>query len=96
MTAAIPLGVGIYMPDDSHVSRARLWLARNPRTRDRAAIAAGVRRELPGLRHQDVGILMAEVLDSHLRETFGAASGHAPEVTAQSDELMRFVRSFLK
>jgi hypothetical protein len=39
---------------------------------------------------------MAEVLDSHLRETFGMTSGHAPEVTAQTEELMRFVRSFLK
>lgn len=63
MTAAIPLGVGIYMPEDAHVCRARLWLARNPRTRDRAAIAAGVRRELPGLRHQDVAVLMSEVLE---------------------------------
>ncbi len=63
MTAAIPLGVGIYMPDDAHVSRARLWLSTHPATRDRAAIAAGVRRELPGLRHQDVAVLMSEVLE---------------------------------
>lgn len=72
MTAAIPLGVGIYMPDDAHVSRARLWLARNPRTRDRAAIAAGVRRELPGLRYHDVPLLMKEVLA-------GLAEWQAPE-----------------
>ena len=72
MTAAIPLGVGIYMPEDAHVSRARLWLWAHPGTRDRAAIAAGVRRELPGRRHQDVGILMAEVLD-------GVGEWQAPE-----------------
>lgn len=72
MTASIPLGVGIYMPEDAHVSRARLWLAAHPGTRDRAAIAAGVRRELPGLRHQDVAVLMAEVLD-------GVGEWQAPE-----------------
>ena len=63
MTADMPLGVGIYMPEDEHVARARWWLAAHPGTRDRAAIAAGVRRQLPGLRHQDVGILMDEVLE---------------------------------
>ena len=63
MTADMPLGVGIYMPEDEHVARAQWWLAAHPGTRDRAAIAAGVRRQLPGLRHQDVGILMDEVLE---------------------------------
>lgn len=52
-------------------------------------------QQLSALRGATTG-LMAEVLDSHLRETFGMTSGHAPEVTAQTEELMRFVRSFLK
>lgn len=65
MTAYDPLtvGCGLYVPDERHVARARWWLAAHPRTRDRAAIAAGVRRELTGLRAQDVAALMDEVLD---------------------------------
>jgi len=65
MTASHELtrGCGIYVVDDRHVARARWWLAAHPRTRDRAAIAAGLRRELRGLRHQDVPELLAEVLD---------------------------------
>ena len=40
--------------------------------------------------------LMAEVLDSHLRETFGQARGVAPEFEAEIEPLMRLVRSYLK
>jgi len=64
VTAYDPLtvGCGIYVVDECHVARARWWLAAHPRTRDRAAIAAGVRRELHGLRHQDVPALMEQAL----------------------------------
>ncbi len=40
--------------------------------------------------------LMAEVLDSHLRETFGQAQGTSPELEAEIGQLMRLVRSYLK
>jgi DNA-binding FrmR family transcriptional regulator len=40
--------------------------------------------------------LMAEVLDSHLRETFGATQGASPELEAEIGQLMRLVRSYLK
>lgn len=40
--------------------------------------------------------LMAEVLDSHLRETFGATPGASPELEAEIGQLMRLVRSYLK
>jgi len=40
--------------------------------------------------------LMAEVLDSHLRETFGTPAQNTPEVQAEIDHLMRLVRSYLK
>ncbi len=38
--------------------------------------------------------LMAEVLEIHLRETFG--SRHGPQVKAEAQRLMSLVRSFLK
>ena len=41
--------------------------------------------------------LMAEVLDSHLRETFGTAHDRTePAVQAEIDQLMRLVRSYLR
>ena len=96
MTAYDPLtaGVGIYVPDDRHVARARWWLAAHPRTRDRAAIAAGLRRELRGLRHQDVPELMDEVLDglgtwadpsdwpAEWPEPWGRGEAHAAAIAA--------------
>jgi hypothetical protein len=92
MTASHELtrGCGIYIVDDRHVARARWWLAAHPRTRDRAAIAAGLRRELRGLRHQDVPELMDEVLDglgawgdpagwpAEWPEPWGRGEAHAP------------------
>jgi hypothetical protein len=92
MTASHELtrGCGIYVVDDRHVARARWWLAAHPRTRDRAAIAAGLRRELRGLRHQDVPELMDEVLDglgtwadpagwpAEWPEPWGRGEAHAP------------------
>ena len=92
MTASHELtrGCGIYIVDDRHVARARWWLAAHPRTRDRAAIAAGLRRELRGLRHQDVPELMDEVLDglgtwgdpagwpAEWPEPWGRGETHAP------------------
>ena len=56
-------------------------------------------QQLSALRGATTG-LMAEVLESHLRETFGAATaeGKAPTVDTQAeiDQLMRIVRSYLK
>lgn len=52
-------------------------------------------QQLAALRGAATG-LMAEVLDSHLRETFGAAQGATPQVQAEIDQLMRLVRSYLK
>lgn len=52
-------------------------------------------QQLAALRGAATG-LMAEVLDSHLRETFGAAQGTTPQVQAEIDQLMRLVRSYLK
>jgi DNA-binding FrmR family transcriptional regulator len=40
--------------------------------------------------------LMAEVLDSHLRETFGQAQDAKPGMEAEIEQLMRLVRSYLK
>jgi DNA-binding FrmR family transcriptional regulator len=50
-------------------------------------------QQLSALRGATSG-LMAEVLDSHLRETFGAQNG--PEAQAETDRLMALVRSFLR
>ena len=60
---------------------------------------AALLQQLSALRGATTG-LMAEVLESHLHETFGAApaEGKAPAVDAQAeiDQLMRIVRSYLK
>lgn len=50
-------------------------------------------QQLAALRGATSG-LMAEVLESHIRETFGAR--HGPEVQIEVDQLMALVRSFLK
>ena len=52
-------------------------------------------QQLAALRGAATG-LMAEVLDSHLRETFGAGQNATPEVQAEIEQLMRLVRSYLK
>ena len=59
-------------------------------------------QQLAALRGATNG-LMAEVLESHLRETFlQSAQGHppapgpGPETESQIDDLMRIVRSYLK
>lgn len=52
-------------------------------------------QQLSALRGATTG-LMGEVLDSHLRETLGAAPGLAPEAQAELEQLMRIVRSYLK
>lgn len=45
--------------------------------------------------------LMAEVLESHFRETFGQSQSHlsgiaGPETDTQIDEIMRILRTYLK
>ncbi|SEI58299.1 metal/formaldehyde-sensitive transcriptional repressor [Achromobacter sp. NFACC18-2] len=57
-------------------------------------------QQLAALRGATNG-LMAEVLESHLRETFlqsaqGNPPAPRPETESQIDELMRIVRSYLK
>ena len=59
-------------------------------------------QQLSALRSATTG-LMAEVLESHLRETFGAAPAVAADeaapivdTEAEIDQLMRIVRSYLK
>ncbi len=52
-------------------------------------------QQLAALRGATNG-LMAEVLDSHLRETFGANQHASPEMQAEIEQLMRLVRSYLK
>ncbi|MGU3574283.1 metal/formaldehyde-sensitive transcriptional repressor [Brucellaceae bacterium C25G] len=58
-------------------------------------------QQLAALRGAATG-LMAEVLDSHLRETFGAGGNNdgkllQPEQTdAEIDQIMRIIRSYLK
>ncbi|MFD2249439.1 DNA-binding FrmR family transcriptional regulator [Pseudochelatococcus lubricantis] len=55
-------------------------------------------QQIAALRGATTG-LMAEVLDSHLRETFGQAqvAGSAvPERDAEIDEIMRLLRTYLK
>ena len=56
---------------------------------------AALLQQLAALRGAANG-LMAEVLDSHLRETFGATRGASPELEAEIGQLMRLVRSYLK
>lgn len=56
---------------------------------------AALLQQLAALRGAANG-LMAEVLDSHLRETFGATPGASPELEAEIGQLMRLVRSYLK
>ena len=56
-------------------------------------------QQLSALRGATNG-LMAELLESHLRETFGtapaAAEAAAVDTQAEIDQLMRIVRSYLK
>ncbi|OAE61529.1 regulator [Achromobacter xylosoxidans] len=57
-------------------------------------------QQLAALRGATNG-LMAEVLESHLRETFlqsaqGSPKDSRPETESQIDDLMRIVRSYLK
>lgn len=57
-------------------------------------------QQLAALRGAATG-LMAEVLESHLRETFGAASTDAGSLSlekaeAEIDQIMRIIRSYLK
>ncbi|MFK4825163.1 metal/formaldehyde-sensitive transcriptional repressor [Paenochrobactrum sp. BZR 588] len=58
-------------------------------------------QQLAALRGAATG-LMAEVLESHLRETFGAASADAGKAVplekaeAEIDQIMRIIRSYLK
>ncbi len=57
-------------------------------------------QQLAALRGATNG-LMAEVLESHLRETFlqsaqGSPPDPGPETESQIDDLMRIVRSYLK
>ena len=59
-------------------------------------------QQLSALRGAATG-LMAEVLESHLRETFGAAASQLPESQrsvqdpdAEIDQLMRVIRSYLR
>ena len=56
---------------------------------------AALLQQLAALRGAANG-LMVEVLDSHLRETFGQTQGTAPELEAEIGQLMRLVRSYLK
>ncbi|MBK3746132.1 metal-sensing transcriptional repressor, partial [Paraburkholderia aspalathi] len=57
-------------------------------------------QQLAALRGAATG-LMAEVLESHLRETFGQAGNReinltAPEIETEIDQLMRIIRTYLK
>lgn len=57
-------------------------------------------QQLAALRGAATG-LMAEVLESHLRETFGAANTDAgalplEKAEAEIDQIMRIIRSYLK
>lgn len=56
---------------------------------------AALLQQLAALRGAANG-LMAEVLDSHLRETFGQAQDIKPGMEAEIEQLMRLVRSYLK
>lgn len=56
---------------------------------------AALLQQLAALRGAANG-LMAEVLDSHLRETFGQAHDASPRREAEIEQLMRLVRSYLK
>ena len=60
---------------------------------------AALLQQLSALRGATNG-LMAELLESHLRETFGtapaAAEAAAVDTQAEIDQLMRIVRSYLK
>ncbi|RDI21328.1 metal/formaldehyde-sensitive transcriptional repressor [Pseudacidovorax intermedius] len=52
-------------------------------------------QQLSALRGAATG-LMAEVLDSHLRETFGAAGEKPADAQAEIEQVMRIVRSYLR
>jgi DNA-binding FrmR family transcriptional regulator len=52
-------------------------------------------QQLSALRGAATG-LMAEVLDSHLRETFGTAGERPADAQAEIEQVMRIVRSYLR
>ncbi len=52
-------------------------------------------QQLAAMRGAATG-LMTEVLDSHLRETFGTPPGRHPDTDAEIERLISLVRSYLK
>ena len=52
-------------------------------------------QQLAAMRGAATG-LMTEVLDSHLRETFGTPQADCADMDAEIEQLMRLVRSYLK
>ena len=89
-----------HSPQEKKRVITRLRRIRGPAEAMERAVEAGtesgsVRQQLPALRGAANG-LMAEVLDSHLRETFGQAQDAKPGMEAEIEQLMRLVRSYLK
>jgi DNA-binding FrmR family transcriptional regulator len=92
-----------HSPEDKKRALTRLRRIRGQAEALERAIEAGTEcaallQQIAALRGAANG-LMAEVLESHMRETFGA--GHRDEVVpamldAEIDELMKIVRAYLK
>jgi DNA-binding FrmR family transcriptional regulator len=108
-----------HSPEEKKRTVTRLRRIRGQTEALERAVMAGTEcgvllQQLAALRGAATG-LMAEVLESHLRETFGGASRHAAATdgghaiatarnaleaeaatTAEIDQLMRIIRSYLK
>jgi DNA-binding FrmR family transcriptional regulator len=91
-----------HSPEDKRRAVLRLRRIRGQVEALERAISAGadcspVLQQLAALRGA-VNSLMAEVLESHLRETLGVAGGEDADPVAQAgiDQTMALVRSYLK
>ncbi|HEV2511371.1 metal/formaldehyde-sensitive transcriptional repressor [Bosea sp. (in: a-proteobacteria)] len=97
-----------HSPDDKKRAVARLRRIKGQAEALERAVEAGVDcsallQQIAALRGAANG-LMAEVLESHLRETFGLALGHGHrgdeqagfEPEAELDEIIRMLRTYLK
>jgi DNA-binding FrmR family transcriptional regulator len=95
-----------HSPDDKKRALARLHRIRGQAEALERAIEAGAEcrlllQQIAALRGA-AGGLMAEVLESHLRDTFGAAGGmpagdcRLPPAADDFDEITKILRTYLK
>lgn len=89
-----------HSPDEKKRALARLRRIRGQAEALERAVAADTEcgallQQIAALRGATNG-LMAEVLQSHLRETFGEQGGAAADPAAEIEGIMRLLRTYLR